>query len=80
MGRKETKGIATSEFWVSIGAGIMGVIAALVALIVGLQYVDEQTGNLIIGVATSIVGLAVTVLPAYIAVRYTQSRAEIKKS
>lgn len=75
-----SKGVTTSEFWASVGAGVLGVVAALIALFVGLQYVDESTGNLIVGVATAVVGLIVAVIPAYLAVRYTQARTELKKN
>ena len=74
------KGVFTSELWVSVGAGVLGVVSALVALIVGLQYVSEEVGSLIIAIATSAIGLAVIVIPAWIAVRYTQARSEVKKN
>lgn len=78
--RSSVPGVKTSEFWKSVGAGILGVIAALVALFIGLSYIDEKTGQLIIGVATALVSLAVIIVPAWLAVTYTKARSEIKKT
>ena len=78
--RDMKSGIKTSEFWVTIGTSLSTIIGSLVALFVGLNYFDEQTGELVKMVAISVITLAMTVAPAYLGVRYAQGRTELKKA
>ena len=79
MERKNTKGVFTSEFWGSLAAAGAAIIAPIIAIIVGRGLVTSTEGELIMAVVTGVLGLAVMIVPAWIAVRYTQSRSAIKK-
>jgi uncharacterized membrane protein len=74
------KGITTTEFWTVLGAGMVAVFGPLAALLVAYNVLDPKTAELWLGLIGAIVSLAVAIIPAWLAIRYTQSRTELKSA